>query len=124
MGYHRATYTCPSSSGDFTMSSLPFTPTRAKFTFGGKTINSTTESRRSSGWADVNSMWATAILVNQHGNFTRNYTNKCLVVLSTPGGSIDEEVLGTLVEFPTNACKVNFSDTVNNYQFLAEFWDD
>lgn len=124
MAYYRATYLCPSSTGLVTLSSLPFTPTHAKFTLGGKTTNSTTEARHSEGWADGNGQNATAILVNSHGNYSREYSSSCLVALSTPGGTITEEVLASLDSFPTNACKLNFSASTNTFAYTAEFWDD
>lgn len=124
MAYYRGRFTCPSSTGNFTISSLPFTPVRAKFTTGAKSGSINSESRRATGWVDSNNADATALIVNSNGNFSKNYTDgTCLVVLSTPGGVAGEEVQATLSSFGTNQCVLNFSKTSSNYQVIAEFWD-
>lgn len=124
MSYHSTVVSCPGSTGDFTISSLPFTPVGVHITIGNKsTGHSTTESRLSSGSADGTNQWVTAILVNSNGNFSRVYSNACVMALSTPGGTITEVVKGTFVSFPTNACKFNFTATNSDYPMLLEFWD-
>lgn len=124
MAYYLATYACPSSTGDFTMSSLPFTPTHAKFTTGGKISYANGEARHGVGWTDGTNQYVTSILVNTHGAFSRDYSDKCLNILSTPGGVIGSEVLASFGSFGTNQCTINFSATSNTYAFVAEFWDD
>lgn len=124
MAYSFGYVTCPSATGNFTISSLSFTPTHARFTTGGKITAANGEARHGEGWTDGTNQYATCLVVNANGNFTRDYTDKCLTVLSTPGGSPGLEVSASFVSFGSGQCTLNFSATVNTYRFVAEFWDD
>lgn len=127
MSRYVATFFAPHSTGDFTISSLPFTPTWGRFTTGDKYgQNSNTEARHGVGFTDGTNQAATGMIANSSANGTRNYTNKCVVTLSTPGGTPAASVLASFVEFPTNACKLNFSTVPpvgDDFLILAEFGD-
>lgn len=123
MAYFWATYTCPTSTGNFTMSSLPFTPVRAKFTTGPKSGAVNSESRHAVGWTDGTNAYSQCMVNNSNGHYSKAYTDRCLTVLSTPGGTPALEVYAYLVSFGTNQCTLNFPSTSNTYTFVAEFWD-
>lgn len=121
MSYFVGNVSCPASTGDFTMSSLPFTPTWVRITIGNKsTGHSTTDARHSVGFCDGTTQLVTATLVNTNGYYARNYTNALVLALSTPGGAISEAVKATWVEFPTNGCKLNFTATNSDYPMFVE----
>lgn len=122
------TFFAPHSTGEFTISSLPFTPTWARFTTGDKYgQNSNTEARHGVGFTDGTTQVATAIIANSSANGSRNKTDKCVIAMSTPSGTPSESVLAHFVEFPTNGCKLNFTTVppVNDdFVIFAEFGDD
>lgn len=123
MGYFIGTLTCPASTGDVTISSLPFTPTWVRVTIGNKTTTPVvTSARHTVGFCDGTTQVATASLVTDAGaTYNKEYSNKLGAVLSTPSGVLTDIVLFTWVEFPTNACKLNFTAVDTNFKLLLEF---
>lgn len=121
MSYYAAWVTLPTSTGNFSMTSLPFTPTWARFTTGGKASGSDTASRHGVGFTDGTNEMATATLNSSTGYYTRSYHDNCVVILNTPGGVLAPKALASFVSFTTNQCTLNFSATDNEYEMLVEF---
>lgn len=114
----------PASTGNFVVSGLGFTPTWCRIRTGGKPAGSTTAERSGDFDGDANFQGGSAIYGSSSDHFTRNYNNKVLVILSTPGGVQSEIALGTLVSFASGQATFNLTVTDNQYEAFMEFGDN
>lgn len=86
-------------------------------------VNETATGRQGSGFSDSNYEWATAMLENASGKFTRNYpgTEAFAVLDGTSGNPV---VLGSVTSFGTAQINVNLTNADSNYQIGLLVWAD
>ena len=108
------------STGNLTISSLPFTPTAIEFTISADTSGAeNTIAHFSTGRTDGTNSSSESILVTSALTLTRRSNSYCLTHYNITSGSSYRTISATFVSFGTNSFTLNFDRA--NVNFSIDF---